>query len=117
MQLVTEVVRRCERALSQEALELRRLFTKPHFRALIETHDSVADTTLSGDTKKVNGANHVQSSPVENHTSQPYTHTPSSGEPPPDLLPLEDEDALDAMPADAIRMVGLRKSPNEPLVS
>ncbi|KAF4522807.1 hypothetical protein B566_EDAN017159 [Ephemera danica] len=113
VQLITEVVRRCERALSQEALELRRLITKPHFRALIETHDSVADNSVKSE--KSNGANHSQSSPVGNHISQPRQRTPSSGEPPPDLVPPDEEDALDAMPADAIRMVGLRKSPNEPL--
>lgn len=108
VQLVGDVLKRCERAISQEALELRRLIARPHFRALIETHDSVADFS---EVKPVK-TNGTTPSPTGNHVTQPRSSTPTTGEPPPDLVPPDD-----VMPADAIRMVGLRKSPNEPLVS
>jgi hypothetical protein len=84
--LIHDLTRRCDP--SQEALELRRIISKPHFQALIETHDQVA---------------HLSDAP---RTSSP-----------PDLVPIEDPMIEESIPLDAVRMVGLRKNPDEPLVS
>lgn len=72
-----------------DAQELNRILSKPHFKSLLGTHDSIAER---------------------------YSF-PSS----PELAPLAEIDSIDffpngtAMTAEAIRVIGLRKSPNEPL--
>ncbi|XP_059485902.1 protein PALS2 isoform X2 [Neocloeon triangulifer] len=82
--LIHDLTRRCDP--SQEALELRRIISKPHFQALIETHDEVAN---------------LKDLPRSNSSA---SESPS-------------EDAMieESIPLDAVRMVGLRKSANEPL--
>lgn len=87
--LLSEISRLCEHSRNIDAKELNRILKKPHFRALVSSHDSIAER---------------------------YEY-PSS----PDLAPLAEIDSIDlfpngtAMTADAIRVIGLRKSPNEPL--
>ncbi|CAB3371572.1 Hypothetical predicted protein [Cloeon dipterum] len=85
--LIHDLTRRCDP--SQEALELRRIISKPHFQALIETHDEVAK---------------LHKEPVSRSSSSASEHSPS-----------EDTMIEDAIPLDAVRMVGLRKNANEPL--
>ncbi|XP_065340303.1 protein PALS2 isoform X1 [Cloeon dipterum] len=85
--LIHDLTRRCDP--SQEALELRRIISKPHFQALIETHDEVAK---------------LHREPVSRSSSPASEHSPS-----------EDTMIEDAIPLDAVRMVGLRKNANEPL--
>lgn len=88
-QICREIVRRCSRERHIDARELARLLSKPHFKALIETHDEV-------------GARALNTIALANPTS---------------LLLKEFLEITDnAMPgAETIRMVGLRRNPNEPL--
>lgn len=87
--LCRELVQRCSRERHIDARELARILSKPHVKALIETHDEVGERSLE------------QITPI----------APSS------LLPKEFIDITDSdMPgAETIRMVGLRRNPNEPL--
>lgn len=41
--LLGEIIFRCNRSRSREARELGRLLTKPHFKALIDTHDEIGE--------------------------------------------------------------------------
>ncbi|EEB11150.1 conserved hypothetical protein [Pediculus humanus corporis] len=72
-----------------DAQELIGILSNPHFRSLLGTHDSIAERY----------------------------NFPSS----PELAPLAEIDSIDFFPngttmtADAIRVIGLRKNPNEPL--
>lgn len=89
LSLITDINKCCERSRNLDAKELLKIFSKPHFKSLLGTHDSIAE--------KYN--------------------FPAS----PDLAPLAEIDSIDLFPngttmtADAIRVIGLRKNPNEPL--
>ncbi|GLH04611.1 Peripheral plasma membrane protein CASK [Gryllus bimaculatus] len=76
-------------ASAPDAQELARLLAGPHFRALLESHDRVAEKSYEREAR------------LQEKAQQ---------EPPPAADP-----AANGMAADAIRMVGLRKSPKEPL--
>lgn len=82
--LVGEVVKKCEVNRSRDAQELANILNNPHFKALLESHDVVAEKSY-------------EPSPQQEPQLPPF-ELPANG-----------------MTADAIRIVGLRKSPNEPL--
>ncbi|XP_067006977.1 protein PALS2 isoform X2 [Anabrus simplex] len=79
LELVGEVSYSCEKVWSKDARELAAILKNPHLKALLESHDIVAEKSY----EKV---------------PQPEPVLPANG-----------------MTADAIRMVGLRKNPKEPL--
>nr|CAD7428871.1 unnamed protein product [Timema monikensis] len=82
LELAEHVGRRCEQARSIEAKELAILLKNPHLKALLRSHDVVAE---------------------------------KSYEPDPEPSSEAFEIPVNGMAADAIRVVGLRKSANEPL--
>lgn len=87
--LINDINKYCQKVIDLDAQELVSILSKPHFKSLLGTHDSIAERY----------------------------NFPSS----PDLAPLAEIDSIDlypngtAMTADAIRVIGLRKNPNEPL--
>lgn len=87
--LISDIHKCCEKSRSIDAKELIKILSKPHFKSLLGTHDSIAER---------------------------YNFPPS-----PELAPLAEIDSLDLFPngttmtADAIRVIGLRKKPDEPL--
>lgn len=89
MNLISDIHKYYEKSRDIDAKELVKIISKPHFKSLLGTHDSIAERY----------------------------NFPSS----PDLAPLAEIDSIDffpngtAMTADAIRVIGLRKNPNEPL--
>ncbi|KDR14827.1 MAGUK p55 subfamily member 6 isoform X2 [Zootermopsis nevadensis] len=82
--LVGDVVKKCEVTRNKDAQELANILKNSHFKALLESHDVVAEKS--------------------------YEHSPQQE---PELPAFELP--VNGMTADAIRIVGLRKSPNEPL--
>ncbi|KAF6215628.1 hypothetical protein GE061_010384 [Apolygus lucorum] len=78
----------CRLSSNLHARELSAILSKPHVKALLETHDTVAVSSRNG------------GSVWESTGSQ---------------LPLVEEEHTDAMATQAIRVVGLRKMPSEPL--
>ncbi|KAG8330381.1 MAGUK p55 sub member 6 [Homalodisca vitripennis] len=84
LNLANELQRSCQIVHSQEAQELDRIFHKPHFKALLETHDTIAEKSYNGHESN----NRVRES---RSNSKPEMNT------------------------QPIRIVGLRKIPNEPL--
>lgn len=88
-QLCRELAQKYSRERDPDIRELARILSKAHVKALIETHDEVGERALH--------------------------HTASI--PPTSVLPKEFIDITDSeMPgAETIRMVGLRRNPNEPL--
>ncbi|KAK8389162.1 hypothetical protein O3P69_020855 [Scylla paramamosain] len=79
----------CEASTSAPSQELAELLQRPHLLALLETHDTIAERRHAGDatTNGVSGChNNITFMPEEN-----------------------------GHPVDTIRMVGLRKKPDEPL--
>nr|CAD7413381.1 unnamed protein product [Timema poppensis] len=82
LELAEHVGRRCEQARSVEARELAILLKNPHLKALLRSHDVVAEKSYEPDPEP---------------SSQAF------------------EIPVNGMAADAIRVVGLRKSANEPL--
>ncbi|KAJ8920583.1 hypothetical protein NQ315_004722 [Exocentrus adspersus] len=79
--LLKDLQVRCGRSWNREARELATLLTSPHLKALLESHDEIAQIS-----------------------ENPKTDNPE----PPKLFP-------NGMTGDAIRMVGVRKKPGEPL--
>lgn len=87
--LCRSLAQRLSRARNPDARELSRLLSKSHFKALIETHDEIGTQVL------------IPKPPID----------------PRKILSKEFIEATeDGMPgAETIRMVGLRRKPNEPL--
>lgn len=83
-ELVVDLTWQCRKAKSREAKELADLLSRAHLRALINSHDEIAE-----DYK-----------------------TPS---PPKNAVAPKAEPEVDGMTGEAIRMVGIRKKPGEPL--
>lgn len=74
----------CRKAKSREAKELAELLSKPHLRALIGSHDEIAEDYKTD--------------------SAPGSAVAPKAEP-----------EADGMTGEAIRMVGIRKKPGQPL--
>nr|XP_045609436.1 protein PALS2-like isoform X3 [Procambarus clarkii]XP_045609437.1 protein PALS2-like isoform X3 [Procambarus clarkii] len=92
--LVSQIRLLCEGSTSAPSQELADLLHRPHLLALLETHDTIADHRHTGDASTSrNGYNGVNGC-HENATFMPEEN---------------------GYPVDAIRMVGLRKRPDEPL--
>lgn len=89
IQLCRDIVNKLSRERHIDARELARILSKPHVKALIETHDEIGQRS---------------------YTSKPPLNPIS-------ILSKEFLDITDSiMPgAETIRMVGLRRNPNEPL--
>ncbi|XP_063234636.1 protein PALS2 isoform X2 [Bacillus rossius redtenbacheri] len=85
LDLVDEVSGACQQARSKDAHELASLLRSPHVKALLESHDTIAEKSYESEPSNTDAQCQVFDVPVN------------------------------GMAADAIRMVGLRKSPNEPL--
>lgn len=92
-ELLREITAKCIQSKHREAKELATLLSGPHVRALVDTHDEIADEQRLG----------TESSPKQkpsfDQIDSEIFEYPFNGN----------------MHADAIRMVGLRKNPNEPL--
>lgn len=89
IQLCRDIVNKLSRERHIDARELARILSKPHVKALIETHDEIGHRS------------YTSKSPID----------------PISLLSKEFRELTDSiMPgAETIRMVGLRRNPNEPL--
>ncbi|BES88568.1 GuKc [Nesidiocoris tenuis] len=88
--LAKDVTTACRLSSNLNARELAALLSKPHVKALLTTHDTVA-------------VSHKNKGSVWESTGS--------------QLPLVEEEHTEAMATQAIRVVGLRKTPKEPLVS
>ncbi|XP_047469651.1 protein PALS2-like isoform X4 [Penaeus chinensis] len=94
VKLVNQVRLLCEASTSAPSQELADLLLRPHLLALLETHDTIADRRHAGDAGTSNGYNNGLNGCHDNATFMPEEN---------------------GYPVDAIRMVGLRKRPDEPL--
>ncbi|XP_042866332.1 protein PALS2-like isoform X4 [Penaeus japonicus] len=94
VKLVNQVRLQCEASTSAPSQELADLLLRPHLLALLETHDTIADRRHTGDASTSNGYNNGINGCHDNATFMPEEN---------------------GYPVDAIRMVGLRKRPDEPL--
>ncbi|XP_061511965.1 protein PALS2 isoform X2 [Anopheles gambiae] len=105
--LLKEVIDRCSLSRNPHARELARIFRYPHFRALLEAHDEIGETQLE---KLKHPPTSATSSPGGNsqyHQASPSSETvDGSGV---ELLTIND------MPGETIKMVGIRRNPDEPL--
>lgn len=87
-----DLVHKYSRERHTDARELARILSKPHIKALIETHDEIGERSLKA----------VTVTPSESSATQLTK----------DLWNISENE----MPgAETIRMVGLRRNPNEPL--
>ncbi|KAG8231202.1 hypothetical protein J437_LFUL010899 [Ladona fulva] len=107
-EVLKEVQRICKCSNNRQAQELAHILVDLHIGALIETHDQVADLhrkkQLGGNSQSIigklqTGNSSINSNPWETIADQSKGKTEN----------------ITAMPADTVRMVGLRKKPNEPL--
>lgn len=83
-ELVVDITWQCRKAKSKEAKELAEVLSKPHLRALISSHDEIAEEYKA--------------------PSPPIVAVAPKAEP-----------EADGMTGEAIRMVGIRKRPGQPL--
>ncbi|KAK9510308.1 hypothetical protein O3M35_005118 [Rhynocoris fuscipes] len=90
--VIKDITVTCRLSHSRSARELAAILNKPHFKALIEAHDTVAS----------------QKQKTEEKSRTIWESTDSQ-------LPLVESEHDDAMATQQIRVVGLRKKPNEPL--
>ncbi|XP_035774224.1 MAGUK p55 subfamily member 6-like isoform X2 [Anopheles albimanus] len=118
--LLKEVIDRCSLSRNPHARELARIFRYPHFRALLDAHDEIGEAQLEK---------------LKQQPAQPALLTPAS----PSSTPVSSISAkgggyinggaselvdgsgssaaelLPAMPGETIKMVGIRRNPDEPL--
>uniref|UniRef100_A0A8D8BZC5 MAGUK p55 subfamily member 6 n=1 Tax=Culex pipiens TaxID=7175 RepID=A0A8D8BZC5_CULPI len=114
--LLREVIDRCSLSRNPHARELARIFRYPHFRALVETHDEVGEVT-------VEQLKHAQSSPGGSSQSNggfdDSTVVDSGGGGGSSLVSSAVTTTATGsgggMPGETIKMVGIRRNPNEPL--
>ncbi|XP_062546841.1 protein PALS2 isoform X2 [Armigeres subalbatus] len=110
--LLREVVDRCSLSRNPHARELARIFRYPHFRALIEAHDEVGEAIVErlkhppAGGKPTNGTapdspGGGSSSELDGGASLATAATVTT--------------AGNGMPGETIKMVGIRRNPNEPL--
>ncbi|XP_055601100.1 protein PALS2-like isoform X3 [Uranotaenia lowii] len=111
--LLREVVDRCSLSRNPHARELARIFRYPHFRALIESHDEVGEITVqkllhppepespgssgASSSEEIDGGGPLASATIT--TSTTASKKGKGG----------------GMPGETIKMVGIRRNPNEPL--
>uniref|UniRef100_A0AAG5DBX4 Uncharacterized protein n=1 Tax=Anopheles atroparvus TaxID=41427 RepID=A0AAG5DBX4_ANOAO len=118
--LLKEVIDRCSLSRNPHARELARIFRYPHFRALLEAHDEIGVTQLAK-------LSHPSTTP-QSTTGSPSlgSRTPSASvtvlngaKDKPGHTNGHTDDAVDdgasAMPGETIKMVGIRRNPDEPL--
>ncbi|XP_055632984.1 protein PALS2 isoform X2 [Toxorhynchites rutilus septentrionalis] len=104
--LLREVVDRCTLSRNPNARELARIFRYPHFRALIHSHDEVGEITLAK----------LSNPPSERSDGKtPASPGGSSGSELDGSLTNSVTTAGNGMPGETIKMVGIRRNPNEPL--
>lgn len=84
-ELISEILEKCSSARHPDARELARILNKPHVKSLIATHDEVGEQPVKDSPKRIDFVNH--------------------------LIDIENNE----MPSETIKMVGLRRNPNEPL--
>lgn len=87
--LINDILTRCGTARHPDARELARILNKPHVKALIATHDEVGEQT-------------VEDRPLQQKQRQSIVNYDEASE-------------VTEMPGETIKMVGLRRNPNEPL--
>ncbi|XP_053666298.1 protein PALS2 isoform X1 [Anopheles marshallii] len=113
--LLKEVIDRCSLSRNPHARELARIFRYPHFRALLEAHDEIGETQLEKlkhppAVEAPASASPTGSSPGSNghgqHSPASASEIDGSGV---ELLTIND------MPGETIKMVGIRRNPDEPL--
>ncbi|XP_035905260.1 MAGUK p55 subfamily member 6 isoform X2 [Anopheles stephensi] len=109
--LLKEVIDRCSLSRNPHARELARIFRYPHFRALLEAHDEIGETQLEQLRQQPSAPSATSpvptgSSPGSNGQRSPSSETDGSGV---ELLTIND------MPGETIKMVGIRRNPDEPL--
>ncbi|XP_058447802.1 protein PALS2 isoform X4 [Malaya genurostris] len=106
--LVREVIDRCSLSRNPHARELARIFRYPHFRALVESHDEIGELIVEKLKHHTNGSSssskHIPGSPGSSNNSE----IDSS-------LVTAVNTAGNGMPGETIKMVGIRRNPNEPL--
>ncbi|XP_053676631.1 protein PALS2 isoform X1 [Anopheles nili] len=105
--LLKEVIDRCSLSRNPHARELARIFRYPHFRALFEAHDEIGQTQLTH--PKAPSQNSSPAS-ARNGGSASETDGSASAE----LFPIGGGGGGD-MPGETIKMVGIRRNPDEPL--
>lgn len=95
-----DLVQKFSRERHTDARELARILSKPHIKALIETHDEIGERTLNA----ISQASNDKSSNSQSATASLLSSS--------NLWNIGEHE----MPgAETIRMVGLRRNPNEPL--
>lgn len=85
--LVREILQKCTTARHPNARELARILNKPHVKALINAHDEAGEL------------------PIEENPTEKRKKSTNS----------DVTDSTSEMPTETIKMVGLRRNPNEPL--
>uniref|UniRef100_A0A182NTT7 Uncharacterized protein n=1 Tax=Anopheles dirus TaxID=7168 RepID=A0A182NTT7_9DIPT len=103
--LLKEVIDRCSLSRNPHARELARIFRYPHFRALLEAHDEIGVKTVQ---------HPAPSSPASNGSD---AHQQQSGSPVSEIDSACGEPCTTTpdMPGETIKMVGIRRNPDEPL--
>ena len=105
--LLKEVIDRCSLSRNPHARELARIFRYPHFRALLEAHDEIGETQLEKLKHPLTSATSSPGGNSQYHQASPSSETvDGSGV---ELLTIND------MPGETIKMVGIRRNPDEPL--
>uniref|UniRef100_A0A182SY73 PDZ domain-containing protein n=1 Tax=Anopheles maculatus TaxID=74869 RepID=A0A182SY73_9DIPT len=108
--LLKEVIDRCSLSRNPHARELARIFRYPHFRALLEAHDEIGETQLEK----------LRHQPPAPSTASPAATGSSNGHRSPSSASEIDGSGVELltindMPGETIKMVGIRRNPDEPL--
>lgn len=118
--LVAELLADCSTARHPDARELARVLHKPHVRTLLETHDAVADHQLEAIARHTSATTPTAAAATASATAS----TPSAGNKrhhkngtsnPSFSSGSLSTGSTTTMPSETIKMVGLRRNPNEPL--
>ncbi|XP_071448503.1 protein PALS2 [Hetaerina americana] len=110
-EILKEVQKFCKCNSNRQTQELARILVDLHIGALIETHDLVAELQHKKELEKV-GKNSSGKVNSNNSSGKGLSSDSSTGV---SAQTKGRSDSIAVMPADTVRMVGLRKKPNEPL--
>lgn len=123
--LVAELLVDCSTARHPDARELARVLHKTHVRTLLETHDRVADHQLEAIARHATTTAGSPAAPHDSTDSSVAVDPPAAPSPPASSATgsnkrhhkhgTSNPSFSSTMPSETIKMVGLRRNPNEPL--
>ncbi|XP_058061560.1 protein PALS2 isoform X1 [Anopheles bellator] len=113
--LLKEVIDRCSLSRNPHARELARIFRYPHFRALLEAHDEIGETLLQNPAQSTPSPSPSSTAAAQVAGQLSSSNGNGGGSELVDGATSAELLVGGEMPGETIKMVGIRRNPDEPL--